>query len=120
MACSRITRPRYWSPSRMQEFGVSDDAESACFRAQRARSSCSQLGIDAPSGRGGHDGDMDFDDSAALIVIDVQQGFDDPSWGERDNPDAEANIGRLIAAWSDASRPIVLVRHDSRSPGSPL
>src|SRR5690349_17343008 len=66
-----------------------------------------------------HEG-MDFDDTAALIVIDVQQGFDDPSWGERDNPDAEANIGRLVTAWADASRPIVLVRHDSASPGSPL
>ena len=63
---------------------------------------------------------MDFDDTAALIVIDVQQGFDDPYWGERDNPEAEANIGRLVGAWSDASRPIVLVRHDSRSQGSPL
>jgi len=64
---------------------------------------------------------MDFDDTAALIVIDVQQGFDDPAWGERDNPDAEANIGRLVAAWADASRPIVLVRHDdSATPESPL
>jgi len=63
---------------------------------------------------------MDFDDTAALIVIDVQQGFDDPAWGERDNPDAEANIGRLVQAWADAARPIVLVRHDSVSPGSPL
>jgi nicotinamidase-related amidase len=61
-----------------------------------------------------------FDDNAALIVIDVQRGFDDSSWGARDNPDAEANIGRLVAAWTDASRPIVLVRHDSRFPGSPL
>ncbi|MDQ2661018.1 MAG: cysteine hydrolase [Actinomycetota bacterium] len=63
---------------------------------------------------------MQFDDTAALIVIDVQEGFDDPSWGQRDNPDAEQNIGRLIAAWTDAARPVVLVRHDSRSPGSPL
>ena len=63
---------------------------------------------------------MPFDDSAALIVIDVQQGFDDPVWGERNNPDAEANIGRLVGAWADASRPIVLVRHDSVSHGSPL
>jgi nicotinamidase-related amidase len=63
---------------------------------------------------------MPFDDNAALIVIDVQQGFDDPDWGERDNPDAETNIGRLVQAWADAARPIVLVRHDSRTPGSPL
>ena len=63
---------------------------------------------------------MDLSPDTALIVIDVQQGFDDPAWGTRDNPDAEANIARLIAAWSDASRPIVLVRHDSREPGSSL
>lgn len=63
---------------------------------------------------------MQLSPTAALIVIDVQQGFDDPEWGPRDNPDAEANIGRLVTAWADASRPVVLVRHDSRSPGSPL
>lgn len=61
-----------------------------------------------------------MDDNAALIVIDVQQAFDDPMWGERDNPDAEANIGALVDAWSRAVRPIVLVRHDSAEPGSPL
>lgn len=63
---------------------------------------------------------MELDDDAALIVIDVQRGFDDPGWGPRDNPDAEANIGRLVAAWTDADRPIVLVRHDSEEEGSPL
>ena len=78
------------------------------------------------AGQRGQDWGMDsddtarFDDTAALIVIDVQQGFADPVWGTRDNPDAEANIGRLVQAWADAARPIVLVRHDSREPGSPL
>ena len=59
-------------------------------------------------------------DDAVLLVIDVQQGFNDPWWGKRNNPDAEDNIGRLIDAWTDAARPIVLVRHASTVPGSPL
>ncbi|QFZ22222.1 cysteine hydrolase family protein [Saccharothrix syringae] len=55
--------------------------------------------------------------NSALILIDVQRGFDDPSWGRRDNPDAEANIARLLAHWRG---PLVLVRHDSAKPDSPL
>ena len=56
----------------------------------------------------------------ALVVIDVQQGFDDPAWGRRDNPACEANIALLVDAWRQAERPVVIVRHDSTSPGSPL
>lgn len=54
--------------------------------------------------------------NTALIVIDVQQGFLDPSWGPRNNPDAEANVARLIAAWRHDGRPIRHVHHASRSP----
>ncbi len=54
----------------------------------------------------------------ALILIDVQRGFGDLEfWGPRNNPDAEANIAALAKAWRG---PIVLVRHDSTKPGSPL
>src|SRR4051794_12477302 len=57
----------------------------------------------------------------ALLVIDMQRGFDDLDfWGPTANPDCEANVASLIAAWSAADEPIVVVRHDSSSPSSPL
>lgn len=57
----------------------------------------------------------------ALVVIDVQRGFDDSSlWGPRDNPTCEGNIAALIAHWRTRSWPLVFVRHDSVQPGSPL
>ncbi|HUH06681.1 MAG TPA: cysteine hydrolase family protein [Egibacteraceae bacterium] len=58
--------------------------------------------------------------SPALIVIDVQRGFDDPSWGRRDNPDCEPNIARLLRHWRVQGWPVVFVRHDSPQTGSPL
>lgn len=57
---------------------------------------------------------------AALVIIDVQQGLDDPANGRRNNPEAEANIARLLAAWRRTNRPIVHVQHLSREPHSPL
>jgi nicotinamidase-related amidase len=55
---------------------------------------------------------------SALIVVDVQQAFDDVSyWGRRNNPECEANVARLIEAWRG---PRVYVRHDSDEPDSPL
>ena len=54
----------------------------------------------------------------ALLVIDVQRGFDDPSLGSRDNPQAEENVAKLIDAWRRRGEPIVFVQHDW--PGGPL
>jgi nicotinamidase-related amidase len=54
----------------------------------------------------------------ALLVIDVQKAFDDAAyWGRRNNPECEANVAALLAAWEG---PRVYVRHDSDEPGSPL
>lgn len=54
--------------------------------------------------------------NAALIVIDVQQAFNNPSWGHRNNPQAEANVARLLAGWRDSGRPLFHIHHKSRSP----
>jgi nicotinamidase-related amidase len=56
----------------------------------------------------------------ALLVIDVQKGLDHPSWGKRNNPNAEANIALLLSEWRKHGRPIVHVRHCSVEPNSPL
>ncbi|MEY2232004.1 MULTISPECIES: cysteine hydrolase family protein [Streptomyces] len=59
--------------------------------------------------------------NSALLVIDVQKGFDEESfWGPRNNPAAEDNIAALMDAWQTAGRPVVLVRHASVQPGSVL
>ena len=60
-------------------------------------------------------------DAAALVVVDVQRAFEDAGyWGPRNNPACEANIAALVSEWQARGRPIVLVRHDSTTPGSPL
>ncbi|MFB6891191.1 cysteine hydrolase family protein [Kitasatospora sp. NPDC056327] len=64
------------------------------------------------------DAPLTIDTDAVLVVIDVQKGFEDPYWGERDNPDAEQRIGELIDVWQATGRPVVVVRHAST--GGPL
>ena len=59
-------------------------------------------------------------DACALVVVDVQRGFDDPSWPPRWNALMEAHGRALLARWRAAGAPIVHVRHDSVQPGSTL
>jgi nicotinamidase-related amidase len=56
--------------------------------------------------------------NAVLIVIDLQRAIDHPSWGIRNNPQAETNVARLLAHWRVTGRPIYHIRHDSREPAS--
>lgn len=56
--------------------------------------------------------------NAALVLIDLQNAIDHPSWGERNNPDAEANVAALLHAWRASDRPIYHIRHDSTEPAS--
>ncbi|KZV93319.1 putative isochorismatase family hydrolase [Exidia glandulosa HHB12029] len=63
--------------------------------------------------------------AVALVVIDVQVGFDDEAfWGPRSNPAFESNLTKLLDAFRASSlspKPfIVHVAHHSLFPDSPL
>ena len=59
--------------------------------------------------------------SRALIVIDVQKGFSEHDIkGERNNPDCEANVAKLIDSWRQSKLPVVFVKHNSKSETSVL
>lgn len=55
-----------------------------------------------------------------LILIDQQKAMEHPKWGPRNNPDAENNIARLLAAWRSRRGSIIHVKHDSTFPESPF
>jgi nicotinamidase-related amidase len=57
---------------------------------------------------------------AALLLIDLQQGLDEPRWGVRNNPEAERQVAMLLAAWRQAGWPVLHVQHLSQHPDSPL
>jgi nicotinamidase-related amidase len=55
-----------------------------------------------------------------LILVDLQKGFDEPYWGERNNARLEDNVAALLAAWRKQGRPVIHVKHMSQNPRSPL
>jgi nicotinamidase-related amidase len=63
---------------------------------------------------------MPLPHATALIVIGVQQGYDHPKLGPRNNLDAEANVARLISAWRESERQIYHIQHISTDEASPF
>ncbi|MGO2355737.1 MAG: cysteine hydrolase family protein [Marinomonas foliarum] len=59
-----------------------------------------------------------MENSAVLMIIDMQQGMSWPQAGERNNPNAEHEIAELLAHWRSFHAPIVHVRHLSTEPES--
>lgn len=57
----------------------------------------------------------------ALLLIDVQEGFDHPRWGQRNNEGTcEENIDRLLHFFREAAMPVIHVQHCSVEADSPL
>lgn len=60
-------------------------------------------------------------DAPALILIDIQKGFDDADyWGHRNNADAEDNAARLLKFWRQIKWPVFHIKHCSANPDSRL
>ena len=58
--------------------------------------------------------------SEVLLLLDVQQGFDAPTWGRRNNPEMEDHLAELLDAWRSTHRPVIHLKHMSTDPNSPL
>ncbi|QEC78637.1 cysteine hydrolase family protein [Mucilaginibacter ginsenosidivorax] len=58
----------------------------------------------------------------ALILVDIQQGFDNISYwgGQRNNPDAEVNARKLLDYWRANNLPLFHIQHCSVNPKSML
>ncbi len=61
-------------------------------------------------------------DRPALILIDIQKGFDDIKYwgGQRNNLNAEENAGELLRLWRENNLPIFHIKHCSSNSASPL
>jgi nicotinamidase-related amidase len=57
----------------------------------------------------------------ALILIDIQNGFDDSQyWGLRNNPDAEKNAATILNSFREKKMRVFHIKHNSTNPKSKL
>ncbi len=66
-----------------------------------------------------------FDNTTALLLIDVQKGVDDTVYyggpsARPNNPDARHRIKEILDAWRASGRQVAFTRHNSIEEGSPL
>jgi len=59
-------------------------------------------------------------EAIALILIDVQKGLDELHFGNRNNPDAEANMLKLLQLSRQEHATVLHVKHNSTESESPL
>ena len=61
-------------------------------------------------------------DRPALLLIDIQKGFDNIEYwgGQRNNINAEENAAELLKLWRDHHLPVFHIQHCSSNPHSPL
>ncbi|QEY26541.1 cysteine hydrolase family protein [Neisseria zalophi] len=62
------------------------------------------------------------DNNTALILIDIQKGFDNEAFwgGNRNNRHAEENCARILAKWRELKLPVFHITHSSQNPDSLL
>lgn len=62
------------------------------------------------------------DQNTALIIIDVQKGFNDEEYwgGNRNNKDAETKIAQILKQWRALQLPVFHIVHGSSEPQSKL
>jgi nicotinamidase-related amidase len=61
-----------------------------------------------------------MNDQTALVLIDVQEGFNDPVWGKRNNSQFEQKVSQLLDHWRVIRNPVIHVQHLSIENNSPL
>ncbi|WP_148302502.1 cysteine hydrolase family protein [Caldalkalibacillus mannanilyticus] len=54
----------------------------------------------------------------ALLIVDVQEAFEDKKWGERNNLDAEENISKILKHWREKGWQVIYIQHMSDNPSS--
>lgn len=56
--------------------------------------------------------------SIGLLIVDVQEAFEDNKWGERNNSEAEVNMKRILTHWREQGHPVIYIQHQSDDPNS--